>query len=131
MGLEEKKLRKWLRENLKAHGHADKLFWIEHGPGGTEGLPDCFIITGSKICFFELKRDFDEKLNNNQKDVAGRLIRHEIEVFKLSWGATKGTVYLKPLWWNLNLRSIDISDDFYKNLEEMRNDMYFHKMYKL
>jgi hypothetical protein len=47
----ESELRSWLKHAMDS----DRLFWIEHGAGGTLGLPDVLIASHSQLVPVELK----------------------------------------------------------------------------
>jgi hypothetical protein len=74
----ERKVRLWLRDRL-----GDRVLWIEHGAGGTVGLPDALVLLGGgRLMPVELKCDemvgdqWAIKMRREQLAVARQIVGH-------------------------------------------------------
>ena len=93
MDQREKRLRIWLKDNIKKHSAGRKLhderkvtaLFVEHGMGGTEGIPDVIIHAWKFVAFVELKALPDSKIRNSQKKVITDLLNSYLNCCIMCW----------------------------------------------
>ena len=85
MDQKEKRLKKWMVENLKKHKSGEVVF-IEPGYGSTDGLPDCIVLLSvGKMLFFELKATQYSSVRRSQVKMRNKFFKYGFYIYKMFW----------------------------------------------